>query len=633
MGIPEASSSGRTRILAIGSVLAVAAIALAGWVIYHNMHVPVEVEKPKPISARPTEERMPPPKLQFRNVTAERGIHFHHVNGATTEKLLPETMGSGVAFIDYDRDGKPDIIFINSCYWPGFEGGRPQPPAVVLYHNKGGGHFEEVPNAFGKDVVFFGMGVTVGDYDNDGYPDVFVSGVGQNRLFRNVKDDSFPGGRRFVDVTRDAGDLALSTWPAKSPGNFLKWSSPIHIGASAAWLDYDGDGLLDLFVCNYVTWSPESDTAQRIVAKDDLKTYNGPKDFKGSQCFLYRNLGGGRFEDVSEKAGIRVFDNGEPVSKALGVIVCDVDEDGWPDLIVANDQMRNFFYHNQRNGTFKEKALETGLAFAESLPRGGMGLDWGEYNPQRSGVVICNYANEPNSFFRQEGVRGLRFSDAALAEGLANPSLVPVKWSVFFFDYDLDGRLDLLSCNGNINRDVAALAGQELQAPVHLFWNCGERMTFVPVREAHSGSDIFQPILGRGGAYADIDGDGYPDIILTQNGGPAVLLHNEGGTGNHWLRLNLEGDGVRSNSSAIGARVTVQSSRTVGEKTEQRIQHRYIASSRGYLSQSELTLTLGLGADTKVDKVTIQWPGKNAGPATVLTDLAIDREHKIRQAP
>jgi hypothetical protein len=624
MSMSKPKAEGKSRQIALTAGVVLTAVVIGIIVIYQNWSKATPLTTAPRVGAALKPASQPdPPTLRFVDITEKAGIHFQHVNGVTPNKLLPETMGSGVAFLDYDNDGHPDILFVNSCYWPGFEQGRKQPPALGLYRNRGDGTFEEVPDAFGKGVSFYGMGVTAGDYDNDGFIDVFITGVGENHLYHNEPDGK--GRRHFVDVTEKSKDLALFTWPTPRNINFLKWNREIVMASSAAFVDYDGDGLLDLFVCNYVTWSPAADWNQKAIAKDAVKTYSGPKEFKGSQCFLYHNLGNGRFEDVSEKAGIHVKENDEPVAKALGVIVCDVDDDGWPDLIVANDQMPNFFFHNERNGTFKQMALEAGIAFVESTPRGGMGIDWGEYKPGRCAVIICNYANEPNTFLRQERPRDLQFTDAALVEGLHTPSLIPVKWSVFFFDYDLDGRLDLLACNGNINREIAELAGQDLKQPVHLFWNCGEKITYVQVRAAQAGEDLFRPILGRGAAFADIDGDGYPDVVLTQNGGPAILMHNEGGTGHHWIRLKLEGDGIHSNRSAIGARVTV--------KAGDLEQHRYVTSSRGYLSQSELTLTIGLGERTKVDSVTVQWPGKNGGE-TVLVDpmqLAIDQEHTIRQ--
>lgn len=599
----------------IGGTILVAVGAMTA-AVYSILPRPEEVT---PSSGTPSEV----PIVRFTDLTARAGIRFRHTNGATPNKLLPETMGSGVAFLDYDNDGLPDLLFINSCPWPDGSGKPTSSPTMALYHNEGNRSFTDVTAGSGLDVSFYGMGVTVGDYDNDGFADVLITGLGQNRLFHNVPAPG--GGRRFEDVTRSSGDLArIRDWPERASGDFLHREQPMFFGTSAAWLDYDGDGLLDLFVCNYAAWSPGLDFALNTNRLDDKRVYAPPSAFEGTQCQLYRNLGGGRFEDVSARAGIQVLDHGKPVSKALGVIVQDIDDDGWPDIIVANDGMRNFLFHNKGDGTFEEIALKAGLAFAMDSARAGMGIDAGEFRPGVLGVLIVNFSNEPNSFFRQVAPRQLRFADAALVEGIAAPSAPFLKFGAFFFDYDLDGRLDLLTCNGHVDPDMPAALGQQQKQSVQLFWNNGRLPAFLPVSKAQSGEDLFQPLVGRGSAFADIDGDGYPDVVLTENGGAARLLHNEGGTGHHWIRLALEGDGVHSNRSALGARVTVESSDLV--------QRQEVKSARGYLSQSELTLTFGLGTRAQVDRVTIQWPGKNSGPPTVLTSPAIDQTHRIRQA-
>ena len=506
---------------------------------------------------------IPVPKVRFTDVTQQAGIRFVHTNGSFGKKLLPETMGSGVAFLDFDRDGKQDLLFVNSCPWPGHEE-TGKKTTLALYRNVSTpGHiqFEDVTAKMGLDVTMFGMGVTVGDFDNDGWPDIFVTGVGGNRLFHNVK------GERFEDVTAHAGVGGPGGWPAGA-GDFLLWDSPINWSTSAAWLDYDGDGQLDLFVCNYVIWSPKYDLAldaALVGAKD--RAFGPPVAFSGSQCFLYRNKGDGTFEDVSQKAGIQVSEvlaEGEkavprPVGKSLGVIVADVDDDGWPDIIVANDTVRNFFFRNKGDGTFEEKGRECGVAYAEGRARGAMGLDFGEYRPGKCAAVISNFADEPDTFLRLDNPKRLAFADAALAEGLAGPSRPLLKFGTFFFDYDLDGRLDLLTANGHLEPEIAKVQpGQRYAQPAQLFWNTGQKQRFEPVSAEDAGPDLFQPIVGRGSAFADIDGDGSLDVVLTNNGGAPKLLRNEGGTGNHWVRLVLEGDGVHSNKSAIGARITLE---------------------------------------------------------------------------
>jgi hypothetical protein len=573
------------------------------------------------------------PTVRFTDVTARAGIKFRHVNGGFGKKLLPETMGSGVAFLDYNKDGKPDLLFVNSCYWPGQEAKSRPAPTLALYRNLGGGKFEDVTKEAGLAVTLYGMGVTVGDFDNDGWPDIFVTALGGCRLFRNVPvDPANPEkGRKFVDITTSAGDLARSDWPTR--GDFLARRTPMSFPSSCAFFDYDNDGYLDLFVCHYVTWSPEGDLRQGFTLQGHGRAYGPPRAFPGTYCALYRNVPvdpkdpskGRTFVDVSAKAGIQVSGElGEPVGKALGVAICDVDGDGWPDIIVANDTVRNFFFHNQRDGTFKERGQEAGVAYADGNARGAMGIDWGEYRPGRFAVVIGNFQNEPSTLLRLDHARRLLFSDVAMSEGLAGPSRSTLRFGLFYFDYDNDGRLDLLTCNGHLEPDIQLVRSSETyRQPVQLFWNTGRPPVFEPVTASQAGPDLFTPIVGRGCAYADIDGNGTLDVVLTENGGPARLLRNEGRTGNHWIRLTLEGDGIRTNTSAIGARVKL--------KAGGKVQHREVTSARGYLSQSELTLTFGLGKATKVDEVEILWPGQNGG-RQVLRNLRVDRPHPIKQA-
>lgn len=582
------------------------------------------------------------PIVLFEDVTRARGVTFTHRNGAFGKKLLPETMGSGVAVIDFDADGRPDLLFVNSRSWPGRDVGNGSPATLAFYRNEANGQLTDVTAAVGLDVSMYGMGATVGDYDNDGWPDLFVTGVGGNRLFRNVATprDKGSNGRAFVDVTARAQVGGPGGWPTDGKTDFTSHAAPLNWSTSASFLDYDGDGKLDLFVCNYVTWSPTIDLKQSFTLNGRDRAYGPPVAFDGAQNLLYRNRGDGSFEDVSAAAGVRVVQRGGTdtdktllnVGKSLGVIACDVDEDGWPDLVVANDTVRNFLFHNVAGADgkrrFEELGTESGVAYAEGSARGAMGIDWApSIRPGMNALIIGNFADEPNTYLCREDKDGLVFTDRALAEGIAGPSRRLLKFSTLFLDYDLDGRLDLLTCNGHLEPEITSLQkGQQYAQPVQLFWNTGQTPRgFEPVPELAVGADLFQPLVGRGAASADLDGNGTLDLVLTANDGPARVLRNQGGTGHHWLRLRLQGDGQRSNRSAIGARVLLQAGGTT--------QFREIAAARGYLSASELTVSFGLGKQTKIDKVTIHWPGAKAGPPQVLTDLAIDREHLIQQAP
>jgi hypothetical protein len=573
--------------------------------------------------------RVPVPKVTFRDITAKAGIQFQHTNGAFGKKLLPETMGSGVAFLDYDNDGFQDILFINSCSWPGYEDKSQPSPSLKLYRNNGDGTFKDVTKEAGLDVTLYGIGITAGDFDNDGYIDLFITALGGCRLFRNVEGPNKT--RKFVDVTEAAGGFAPSGGWATT-GDFLERGEPMDFPSSAAFLDYNKDGLLDIFVCRYVTWAPKEDLGKKFMLKggEGERVYGLPQAFKGTFCQLFRNLGGSKFEDVSKDVGIQVMTNKEPhdpEGKSLGVLVWDADGDGWPDIFVANDTVRNFFFHNQPDPKhpgeriFKERGQEVGFTYADGQPRGGMGIDCGEYRPGKFAIVIGNFANEADALFRLEHPTQLIFSDIAHAEGIGGPSQRSLTFGLFFFDYDLDGRLDLLDCNGHLEPNIQKVQlGQTYAQPPQLFWNYGGKWAFEEVTANDAGPDLFVPLVGRGCAFADIDGDGYLDVVLTANGGPARLLHNEGGTGHHWLRLTLKGDGKKVNTSAIGAVVTLHAGGMV--------QQRQVASGRGYLSQSELPITFGLGQTATIDKVEIRWPGKDL-PPQIVTGLAVDRMHVI----
>jgi len=620
----------RSTSLIIGVIggLAIAG-TVGGYFLYRSMTKEVQpIQTPVP-STPHGRDNVEVPEIRFTDVTDSSGVRFRHNAGLSGVKLLPETMGGGAAILDYDGDGKPDLLFVNSCPWPGHPVVGPA-PTLVLYRNKGDFTFEDVTTTAGLNVSIYGMGVAVGDYNNDGRPDLFVSCIGRHRLFRNVD------GKKFVNVTDEAGVGGLGKLPDCSREEFLAWKSPIPFGSSCTFLDYDGDGKLDLFVCHYVTWSPSIDRAIGSSLEGLSRAFVQPKEFEGSQCALYRNVDGKRFEDVSATSGVQVFekegtgttDRRRSVAKSLGVVACDPTGSGFPDLVVANDTVRNFYFRNKQGPNnrriYEEIGQRSGVAYAdEGKTRGGMGIDWSEYAPGRSAVVVANFANEPLTFLALEKPTPL-FSDSALSTGIAGPSRAALKFGTFFFDYDLDGREDLLVCNGHIEPEIARVqASQKHAQPALLFWNTGNPdCRYEPVTANRAGADLFKPLVGRGAVYADFDGDGDVDVVLVANDGLARVLRNDAPKKNHWLRLNLVGDGVKSNRSAIGAEVEVQA----GGQTFRRS----ITGARGYLSQPEMTVTVGLGNVEKVDKITIRWPGQSGGSET-WTNLAIDRVHELKQ--
>ncbi len=559
-----------------------------------------------------------PSPVSFTDVTERAGIRFRHTNGATGKKLLPETMGAGVVVLDYDADGKPDLYFVNSSHWPGDAPGVK--PTGALYRNKGDGTFEDVTTALGLDVTLYGQGGCAADFDNDGFPDLFITAVGGNRFFHNV------GGKRFEDATASAG-LKDATWPtATDSAEFDRWNRPVSFPASATPIDYDGDGRLDLFVCHYVEWSPARDLGIQAVLPGGRRAYVPPTQFPGTHGKLYRNLGGNRFADVSAASGIDVSESTVPIGKSLGVVVCDADGDGWPDLAVANDTVRNFFFRNIADGKggrkFEEIGLTANVAYAEGRPRGGMGIDGAELMPGKPALLIANFSNEPATLLSVSKAQPLLFQDQAAAWGLTASSRGPMKFGAFFFDCDLDGRIDLLTVNGHLEPDIALARPGQLQAEAaQLFRNIGtaDAPDFKVVADA---GDLSTPLVGRGSAYLDFDGDGRPDVVVSTNGGSAKLFRNGVADGHHWLRLKLVGDGLRSNRDGIGATVEI----TMGGE----VRRFFVSGARGYLSQSELVVTVGLGTKTTVEGVAVQWPGQNAGRQT-WTDLAIDREHKLSQ--
>jgi len=525
----------------------------------------------------------PPLGFHFTHVTGAAGIHFKHNTGAYGGKLLPETLGAGCAFLDYDADGWQDLLLVNSMDWPGHSRQR---STLKLYRNNRNGTFTDVTQAAGLDIEMYGMGVAVGDYNNDGFPDILITCVGQNRLFKNT------GKGNFVDVTNSSGlgkRQAFST--------------------SALWFDYDRDGLLDLFVCNYVKWSPEHDVFCSQDGKH--KSYCTPEAYVGQTCWLFHNRGNGTFEDVTASSGI--FDSS---SKSLGVAMLDYDENGWPDLLVANDTQPNKLYRNQQNGTFKDVALEAGIAFsAEGKARAGMGVDAGDFdNSGRPGVAITNFDNEMIGLYRADG-KG-NYTDIAAESGVGLPSKTTLGFGCVFADCDLDGSLDLIAVNGHIDDTVRNVRNVGYAQPPQLFVNNGKGK----FREAggEAGVDFSLPKVGRGLAVGDFDRDGDQDILMTTNNGPAYLFRNDQTAGNRSIRFRLVG--TKSNRDAIGARVKVFSSGVM--------QTRVVRSGSSYLSQSELSTTFGLGQRDKIERVVIDWP---SGRSEEYRDLSAGRAYEVTE--
>ena len=519
---------------------------------------------------------VPSTGVKFTDITTASGIKFTHNAGKTGKKYLPETLGAGVAIFDADGDGWADILLINSKDWTP----RGRRTLSALYRNNKNGTFTNITAGSGLDVEMYGLGVAAGDFDNDGKEDVYITALEGDHLFHNE------GGGKFRDVTKTSGIANAS------------------FSTSAAWLDYDRDGKLDLFVANYVQWTQKGDLWCSLDGA--TKSYCTPESYKGTSSKLYHNLGGGKFEDVSQKAGV-----GDPTSKSLGVTIFDFDGDGWPDIFVANDTQPNKLYHNMKNGTFKETGMTAGVAFGEDgVARGAMGVDTSDYDRSgRAHLLVGNFSNQMIGLYHNEGT-GL-FVDEAPSSTVGRASLLSLSFGVFFFDFDLDGNPDILAACGHIEEEIGRVQPkvQYKEAPL-LFRNLGKRK-FENVSAA-VGAEFTRPIVARGAAYGDLDHDGDLDIVITANNGPAYVFRNDGGNQNNWLCLRTVG--AKSNRDGIGAVVRIESAS--GK------QWNCVRSGSSYCSQSDLALTFGLGKDPMVANLEIDWP---SGTKQKLTNVAVNQ--------
>ncbi len=510
--------------------------------------------------------------LRFTDVTAEAGIDFTHVTGAFGEKWMPETMGSGGGFLDYDADGWPDIFLVNGAEWSGHQTGAAA--TARLYRNLRDGRFADVTRVAGLDISLYGMGAAFADYDGDGDTDVYLTAVGDNVLMRN------DGG-----VFRDVTDAMRVTGNGERAGSPRAWST------GAAWVDVDRDGWVDLFVCNYVQWTPETDLFTTLDGVN--KSYATPQQYQGESCRLYRNERGRAFVDVTEPAGVLNHEG-----KSLGVAVGDFNGDLWPDLVVANDVQPNFLYLNNGDGTFVDVAPRAGVGFDEfGRARAGMGVDVADVMGDGNlSIAIGNFSREPVSLYTQIGEE--LFQDRAGAARLTRSTLLPLTFGVLFADLDLDGAQDLLLANGHIEPDINTVQQDITFAqPPQVFVNDGQGR-FHDV--GPTVSEIFtQPLVARGIATADYDRDNDLDVLLTTNGAEPVLLRNDLPVEANWIGVHAKGNAP--NRQAIGAVVTV----FAGDLTQRRM----VRTGSSYLSQSMVQpLVFGMGKHTQVDSLTVEWP-------------------------
>lgn len=520
----------------------------------------------------------------FVDITAKAGIQFQGRASHTTKKYLIETMGSGVALFDYDNDGRLDIFFVNGAPLsdPTAKGAIPQKTGPEywnrLYHQKKDGTFEDVTEHAGLQGAGYGMGVAAGDYDNDGFEDLYVTAYGGNRLYHNN------GNGTFTDVTAQSGTGGSG------------WST------SAAWVDLDNDGLLDLVVLRYVKW--DFDDIYCGEHKEGFRAYCHPDVFQPISALVYHNDGGGHFSEVAAKVGL------DKPGKGLGIAMADFDRDGKLDIVVANDSMLEFLYRNKGNGTFEEVGLNAEVAVdGDGRTFAGMGVDFDDYNNDGlPDLFITDLANQKYALYKNNGDGSFTYD--TYMSGIGGMTLLHSGWGIRFFDYDNDGLKDLLITQGH-DLDTIQLNFPQLRykEPMLLARNTGKR--FVDV-SSKSGAVFQQAWVGRGLAVGDLDNDGRVDAVVTTNDGPAHVLHNETATGNHWLTLSLVGH--RSNRDGIGAEIRVTTSAGTQMET--------VSTASSYLSSNDKRAHFGLGKDATASKVEIHWP---SGTVQTLTDVKGNR--------
>ena len=540
------------------------------------------------------------PLPQFVDITTHAGIDFEHNSGAFGQKYLPETMGPGCAFIDYNNDGWQDILMVNGKDWPNHTTQRRQ--TMALYRNDGDSNGDGIPEfidqttSAGLDRPFYGLGVAVADYDNDGDQDFYLSCLDLDRLFQNQGDGS------FLDQTEKSG--------IRNPS----------FGTSCAWFDYDNDGYLDLFVANYVEWSIEADLFCTLDGTH--KSYCTPESYNGQSSKLFRNRGDGTFADVSRIARIE-----DKTSKSLGVCIFDFNTDGLADIFEANDTQPNKLYQNNGDGTFIEQGMIAGVAFSEDgKATGAMGVDAGDYDGSgRESLVIGNFSNEMINLYHNEGSF---FIDDAPIANVGSSSLLTLTFGCFFFDFDLDGQLDIFTANGHLEDEINTVQGEVTYAQTpHLYLNTGNG-AFIDV-VAKIGPDLQRPVVGRGTVHGDIDNDGDWDLLVATCNGPVYLYRNDAITPENintpsWIKVLLVG--TESNRNGIGAQVSIL---TVKGK-----QTRTLRSGASYCSQSELSLIFGLGEATLVERLEVRWPPTRKhrqGRRTVLQNIEANQQLVIQE--